>query len=55
MASFDIDPAFAQQLEWIRTFVTEEIEPLDLAFGGEGFGGKLYRQALRDEYRAAMA
>src|SRR5271170_6960789 len=35
MASFDIDPAFAAQLEWIRSFVTEEVEPLDLAFGGE--------------------
>jgi acyl-CoA dehydrogenase len=35
VASFDIDPAFAQQLEWIRSFVAEEVEPLDLAFGGE--------------------
>jgi acyl-CoA dehydrogenase len=35
VASFDIDPAFAKQLEWIRSFVNEEVEPLDLAFGGE--------------------
>lgn len=35
MASFDIDPTFAKQLEWIRSFVAEEVEPLDLAFGRE--------------------
>lgn len=35
MASFDIDPSFQAQLDWIRTLVTEEIEPLDLAFGSE--------------------
>jgi acyl-CoA dehydrogenase len=35
MASFDIEPSFAAQLDWIRTFVTNEIEPLDLAFGAE--------------------
>jgi len=35
VASFDIDPGFAKQLEWIRAFVAEEVEPLDLAFGGE--------------------
>src|SRR5450755_1116653 len=35
MANFDIEPSFAAQLEWIRTFVAEEIEPLDLAYGGE--------------------
>jgi acyl-CoA dehydrogenase len=35
MASFDLDPAFAAQLEWIRSFVAEEIEPIDLAFGSE--------------------
>jgi long-chain acyl-CoA synthetase len=118
VASFDIDPAFARQLEWIRTFVAEEVEPLDLimhpqvadvaVFGlpdpemgeyvhavvqpAEGVKdspelaeelllyarehlarykvprvvdfrgelprlptGKLYKQVLRDEYRAAMA
>jgi acyl-CoA dehydrogenase len=54
VASFDIDPAFAAQLEWIRTFVAEEVEPLDLAFGGEEVI-KLYKQGLRDEYRKAMA
>jgi acyl-CoA dehydrogenase len=35
VASFDIDPTFAAQLEWIRSFVAEEVESLDLAFGGE--------------------
>jgi acyl-CoA dehydrogenase len=35
VASFDIDPEFAAQLEWIRGFVAEEIEPLDLVFGNE--------------------
>lgn len=35
MASFDIEPDFAEQLEWIRGFVAQEIEPLDLAFGDE--------------------
>jgi acyl-CoA dehydrogenase len=35
MASFDIEPGFAAQLEWIKEFVATEIEPLDVAFGGE--------------------
>ena len=35
MADFSIDPEFAAQLDWIREFVTTEIEPLDLAFAGE--------------------
>lgn len=35
MADFGLDPAFAEQLEWIRSFVTEKVEPLDLAFEGE--------------------
>jgi acyl-CoA dehydrogenase len=34
--NFDIEPEFAAQLDWIRTFVAEEIEPIDLAFGDEG-------------------
>jgi acyl-CoA dehydrogenase len=29
---FSTEPEFAEKLEWIRTFVTNEIEPLDLAF-----------------------
>ena len=37
MASFDIEPAFAAQLQWIREFVAEHIEPLDSAFSGEEF------------------
>jgi len=35
VASFDIEPVFAGQLEWMRAFVAEELEPLDLAFGTE--------------------
>jgi len=35
MANFEIEPEFAADLEWIRSFVGEKIEPLDLAFGGE--------------------
>ncbi len=29
---FSTDPDFEQQLEWMRGFVAEEIEPLDLVF-----------------------
>jgi hypothetical protein len=35
MARFDVEISFAAQLDWIRTFVAEEVEPLDLAVGGE--------------------
>jgi acyl-CoA dehydrogenase len=35
MADFSIDPEFEAQLDWIRQFVREEIEPLDLAFASE--------------------
>jgi acyl-CoA dehydrogenase len=35
MASFEIDPAFAAQLDWVRAFVAEEIEPLDAVLGHE--------------------
>jgi acyl-CoA dehydrogenase len=35
VTNFDVEPEFAAQLEWIRSFVAAEIEPLDLAFGGE--------------------
>ena len=35
MASFDIEPEFAAQLEWIREFVATEIEPLDALLGTE--------------------
>ena len=35
MASFDIDPAFATKLDWVRGLVTEEIEPLDVLLGSE--------------------
>lgn len=35
MADFSIEPAFLDQLEWIRQFVHEQIEPLDLAFTEE--------------------
>ncbi|WP_261566017.1 acyl-CoA dehydrogenase family protein [Frankia gtarii] len=35
MIAFDIEPALAADLEWIKKFVATEIEPLDLAFGSE--------------------
>jgi len=35
VASFDIDPALASKLDWVRGFVAEEIEPLDVLFGSE--------------------
>jgi hypothetical protein len=35
VASVEIAADFAAQLAWIHEFVTAEIEPLDLAFGGE--------------------
>ncbi|MBL7502062.1 acyl-CoA dehydrogenase family protein [Frankia sp. CNm7] len=35
MISFEVDPALAAELAWIREFVATEIEPLDLAFGDE--------------------
>ena len=33
--NFSADPDFQQKLDWISEFVTREIEPIDLAFGGE--------------------
>ncbi len=35
MVSFDVEPQLAADLAWIKQFVATEIEPLDLAFGGE--------------------
>ena len=32
MVDFSIDPEFEKQLEWVRTFVKEEVEALDLVF-----------------------
>jgi len=37
---FSVEPEFQEQLDWIRDLVHSEIEPLDLAFGGEE--GALY-------------
>jgi len=37
---FSVEPEFQDQLDWIRDLVHSEIEPLDLAFGGEE--GALY-------------
>ncbi|BBZ68086.1 acyl-CoA dehydrogenase [Mycolicibacterium insubricum] len=31
---FSTEPEFEEQLEWIRTFVAEEVEPLEVAFPG---------------------
>ncbi|MFM8861129.1 MAG: acyl-CoA dehydrogenase family protein [Acidimicrobiia bacterium] len=51
MADFSIDPDFAEQLEWIKEFVATEVEPLDLAFAGEGFvydkSSIFYDEAIR--------
>ncbi|MBU6330540.1 MAG: acyl-CoA dehydrogenase family protein [Acidobacteria bacterium] len=51
MADFSIDPAFAEQLEWIRGFVRTEIEPLDLALAGEDGvydrSGRLHAEVIR--------
>jgi acyl-CoA dehydrogenase len=33
--SFEVEPEVVDQLQWIRSFVTDEIEPIDLAFGDE--------------------
>ncbi len=33
---FSTEPEFQEKLEWIRAFVRDEAEPLELAFGGEG-------------------
>jgi hypothetical protein len=35
VASFDIDPAFAAKLDWVRSFVADDIEPLDVLLGSE--------------------
>jgi acyl-CoA dehydrogenase len=51
MADFSLDPEFAEQLEWIRGFVKDEIEPLDLAFAGEEMvydkSSVFYEEAIR--------
>ncbi len=36
MWSFETDEAFQTELDWIETFVQEEVEPLDLVFRGPG-------------------
>jgi len=51
MADFSIDPAFQEQLDWIRKFVKTEVEPLDLAFAGEDMvynkASAFYEEAIR--------
>ena len=51
MADFSIDPEFQEQLDWIKAFVKEHVEPLDLAFAGEEStydkSGAFYREAIR--------
>jgi acyl-CoA dehydrogenase len=51
MADFSIDPAFQEQLDWIREFVKTEVEPLDLAFAGEDMvynkASAFYEEAIR--------
>ena len=36
MWSFETDEAFQAELDWVETFVREEVEPLDLVFRGPG-------------------
>ncbi|MEY2450502.1 MAG: acyl-CoA dehydrogenase, partial [Acidimicrobiaceae bacterium] len=31
---FETDPEFQEKLDWIDTFLTEKIEPIDLVFPG---------------------
>src|SRR6478735_578961 len=51
MADFSIDPEFQDQLEWIREFVKENVESLDLAFAGVEStydkSGLFYEEAIR--------
>ena len=51
MADFSIDPEFQEQLDWIREFVKENVETLDLAFQGEEStydkSGLFYEEAIR--------
>jgi acyl-CoA dehydrogenase len=51
MADFSIDPEFQEQLDWIKGFVAENVESLDLAFQGEEStydkGGLFYEEAIR--------
>ncbi|MCU1456455.1 MAG: acyl-CoA dehydrogenase, partial [Actinomycetia bacterium] len=32
---FSTDPEYQEKLDWVREFVKEEVEPLDLAFPHE--------------------
>src|ERR1700709_2113478 len=34
---FETDPEFQEQLDWVDAFVREEVEPLDLIWGGLEF------------------
>ncbi len=33
---FETDPEFQAKLDWMTSFVSEQVEPLDYAFGGAG-------------------
>ncbi len=37
MWDFETDPEFQEQLDWVEAFVKEEVEPLDLVWGGLEF------------------
>ena len=43
---FSTDPEYAEQLEWVRTFVREECEPLDLVIEESHDLNDPVRQAL---------
>ncbi len=46
---FETDAEFEAQLEWIRTFVKEEVEPLDLLWPEE-----VYQQPQREEIKVLL-
>jgi acyl-CoA dehydrogenase len=54
---FETEPEFQAKLDWIRSFVEEKIEPLDLVYGGRAFHplddetGPLVRP-MQDEIKA---
>ena len=45
---FETDPEFQEKLDWVESFVSEEVEPLDLVFPGLAF------TPLSDELRTVV-
>ncbi len=44
---FTTEPEYEEKLDWVRSFVTERVEPLDLIYGGREFH-PLDDEVLRD-------